>query len=195
MFEMMLDLETMDTEPSAVVLSIGAVIFETSMGEEGLVWKANYQNFMRVLEIDSQLARGRTISQSTLLWWMRQDADARDEAFAPDRRPVPSVLNEFEEFARTGHVLGVNAYWASPSTFDFPIWESLSKMEGIEEPWHYRQVRDVRTMVAEASYSATSHEPTVPIHGKAHMPVTDCLWQIDLLTAARNKIGRRIAAS
>ena len=111
----------------------------------------------------------------------------------PNRQAVHSVLKDFEEFAHIGHVLGVNAYWASPSTFDFPIWEDLCKMAGVKEPWHYRQVRDVRTVVSEASYSAASHVPGQPIVGKPHMPVTDCLWQIDLLTAARNKIGRRIA--
>ncbi len=197
MFEMMVDLETLDTEPSAVVLSIGAVIWETAPDADDpdtLAW-IERGNFMRVIEFQTQLERGRTMSERTLLWWMQQDADAQAEAFASVRWPIHQVMQQFEEFAGVGTQLGVNAYWASPSTFDFPIWEDLSKMAGITEPWHYRQVRDVRTLVAEASYSAMSHVPTVPIAGKAHQPVTDCLWQIDLLTAARNKIGRRIAGS
>ncbi len=197
MFEMMFDLETLDTEPSAVVLSVGAVIWETGqMPDDGpLQWQVRKMDgqFMRTLNIQSQVERGRTMSERTLLWWMQQDADAQAEAFASVRTPIHQVMQQFDDFAQFGKDLGVNAYWASPSTFDFPIWESLSKMAGIEEPWHYRQVRDVRTVVAEASYSANSHKPTVPIHGKAHQPVTDCMWQIDLLTAARNKIGRRIA--
>lgn len=196
MFEMMIDLETMDTEPSSVVLSIGAVIWETGqMPDDGpLQWQVGeHCEFMRTLDIQAQLDRGRTISERTMLWWMQQDKDAQAEAFASVRTPIHQVMQQFDDFALRAKGLGVNAFWASPSTFDFPIWEDLSKMAGVTEPWHYRQVRDVRTVVAEASYSANSHKPIVPIVGKPHMPVTDCLWQIDLLTAARNKIGRRIA--
>lgn len=195
MFEMMFDLETLDTEPSSIVLSVGAVTWETYADDTGhLAWRVpEHGTFMRTLDIQAQLDRGRTMSERTLLWWMQQDADAQAEAFASVRWPIHQVMQQFEDFALRAKGLEVNAFWASPSTFDFPIWEDLSKMAGVSEPWHYRQVRDVRTVVAEASYSANSHKPTVPIAGKAHQPVTDCLWQIDLLTAARNKIGRRIA--
>ena len=60
-------------------------------------------------------------------------------------------------------------------------------------PWSYRQKYDVRTAVREASYSAKDHVLTVPIDGVPHLPVYDCEMQIDLLTAARVKAGRRIS--
>lgn len=194
MWEIMFDLETLDTSKNAIVLSVGAVVFKTmAYPAEDMKLKATIQDrFMRVLEIDPQLARLRSLSQSTLLWWLRQDPTARAEAFNPVRQDVEHVLNQFWDWAATyqrDHK--VNAFWASPSTFDFPIWETLANDFGAEVPWTYRQCYDVRTVVKEASYSAADHEFTAP--GVPHTPVYDCEWQVDLLTAARNKTNRRSA--
>lgn len=190
MYELMFDLETLDTTPSAVVLSIGAVIWETMYNEEAqlLFWDSRAR-FMRVLDMDDQFASGRTVSQSTLLWWQRQDPTARAEAFNPVRRPVYTVLNEFRDWVKS---YDINAFWASPATFDFPIWEDLATTFRNSVPWTYRQKYDVRTVVREASYSVSSHQPIIPIVGVAHTPVFDCELQIDLLTAARRKVKRRM---
>jgi len=188
--EMMFDLETLDTLPSTIVLSIGAVIWETVQPVTGpLFWRVK-RRFYRILDIQSQADRKRTVSESTLIWWQRQDANARDEAFSAVRQPVTGVLNEFRRFADVTD--GINAFWANPATFDFPIWEDLAMSFSNYVPWSYRQKYDVRTAVREASYSAKNHMPTRPIDGVPHLPVYDCEWQIDLLTAARVKAGRRI---
>lgn len=195
MFEMMIDLETLDTKPSAVVLSIGAVVWETFHNEEGDLSWALVERFMRVLNIQKQVDKHRTVSESTLLWWQHQHEDAKAEAFNPVRQSPLSVLIEFRDFAdkyadpEMGD-LGINAFWASPATFDFPIWEDFAMTFNNFVPWTYRQKYDVRTVVREASYSAKGHIWTGL--GVAHTPVYDCEWQIDLLTAARQKLGRRM---
>ncbi len=190
MYEMMFDLETLDTKPSAVVLSIGAVIWETMYNEEAqiLFWDSRAR-FMRVLDMDDQFVSGRTVSQSTILWWQRQDPTARAEAFNPVRRPVYEVLNDFYAFAKD---YDINAFWASPATFDFPIWEDLARTFGNSVPWTYREKYDVRTVVREAGFSVHSHQPTPSVFGVAHTPVFDCELQIDILTAARQKMKRRM---
>lgn len=197
MYEMMIDLETLDTKPSAVVLSIGAVVWETYVSEETpfeLRWRL-VERFLRVLDIQKQVDRKRTVSENTLLWWQRQDQTAKDEAFNPVRQHPGFVLGDFREFAgkyadpEVGD-LGINAFWASPATFDFPIWDDLAMTFNNFVPWTYRQKYDVRTVVREASYPAKNHVWNGL--GVAHTPVYDCEWQIDLLTAARNKLGRRM---
>lgn len=197
MYELMFDLETLDTKPSAVVLSIGAVVWETFRTEaEGLDWKV-VDRFMRVLNIQEQVDLKRTVSESTLLWWQRQDLTAKEEAFNPVRQHCHGVLSGFRDFAKKyadpdfGDG-GITAFWASPATFDFPIWEDLAMTFSNYVPWTYRQKYDVRTVVREASYSAKDHAYSVS--GVAHTPVYDCEMQIDLLTAARSKIGRRIGS-
>lgn len=220
MKEMMIDLETLDVKSSSVVLSIGAVVFEcapTMMyapGEDKPHEALNYRvldRFYRILDIADQLQSGRTVSQRTLLWWMQQDQDARDEAFSSVRTHPYQVMDELQvftdehsiikrEYQRVGEVeqykeeaVQINKFWASPVGFDFGIWNSLADDFGHSTPWSYRQVYDVRTVLNEASYSAKGHILSRNIPGKAHMPVRDCEVQIDELVAARNKIGRRMS--
>ena len=190
MREMMIDLETLDTKTSAIVLSIGAVVWETvDVGHGGLDWHV-INRFYRILDIQSQADKKRTVSESTIIGWQRQEANARDEAFSAVRQPVTGVLDDFRRFADMED--GVTVFWANPATFDFPIWEDLAMTFDNYVPWSYRQKYDVRTAVREASYSAKDHQPSRPIDGVPHLPVYDCEWQIDLLTAARVKAGRRI---
>ena len=199
MYEMMIDLETLDTRPSAVVLSIGAVVFNTEMshpmsGAEGELKAVIVDRFMRVLDIQEQIYRQRTVSQDTLLWWQNQSIAAKAEAFNSVRHPVIQVLNEFQDFAGSNWAPDgkhINAFWASPVAFDLPIWEDLARTFNKDVPWKYNQRYDVRTVVREAGLSVKDHEYTSP--GIPHTPVYDCEWQIDLLTAARNKAGRRMA--
>jgi len=190
MYELMFDLETLDTKPSAVVLSVGAVVWETLYSEtDGLLWEP-VERFMRVLDIQEQVDRHRTVSQSTLLWWQQQDSTAKAEAFNPVRQPVKDVLNAFLDFTDKYDDPRINAFWASPVAFDLPIWEDLAMTFSGYVPWKYNQRYDVRTVVREANLSASSHEDPKLV-GVPHTPVYDCEWQISLLTAARQKLNRR----
>ena len=197
MYEMMIDLETLDTKPSAVVLSIGAVVWETFVDDTGhLAWKA-LDRFIRVLDIQKQLDRRRTVSQSTLLWWQDQSSAAKAEAFNSVRQPVLTSLVDFHDFAANNrNVPGdpISVFWASPVAFDLPIWEDLAMTFGGCVPWKYNQRYDVRTVIREACYSADGHVHFHNIGGVPHTPVFDCEWQISLLTAARDKAKRRVAS-
>ena len=198
MLELMFDLETEDTKHSAVVLSVGAVIWESVMEEHDDHPRLTYRifdRFYRVLDIEEQIEKGRTQSHSTLSWWKEQDSVAYQEAYNPVRNPVTEVLNDFREFAQKyadpeAMDPGINAFWASPACFDFPIWEDLAMTCGNYVPWSYRQRYDVRTVVREARYSVEGHDYS-HLHGVPHTPVYDCEAQIDLLTAARNKLAGR----
>ncbi len=196
MYELMFDLETLDTKPSAVVLSVGAVIWETMYhpSKDALSYEVK-ERFMRVLNMEEQFSRGRTVSQDTMLWWQRQDSMAQQEAFNPVRQPVMLVLDEFRHFANKYADLsvddpGINAFWASPVAFDLPIWEDLAMTFSNSVPWRYNQRYDVRTVVREANLSVNGHED-LKLGGVPHTPVYDCEWQISILTAARQKLNRR----
>lgn len=199
MIEMMIDLETKDVIPSAVILSIGAVCWRMVEKEffisgdtkpmPGLDYEV-VERFYRKPEIVEQETHGRTQSIDTMKWWSLQDKDAYDEAFLDhDRRPIEEVWRDLILMAAA---YGVTRFWASPVTFDIPIVNDFARQFGLVPLWAYNQTYDVRTVVNEASYSANDHILTHEIAGKAHMPVTDCEWQIDLLTAARNKIKKRV---
>ncbi len=196
MLEMMVDLETLDTKPSAVVLSVGAVIWETmyNPASDALSYDIR-ERFMRVLDMEEQFTRGRTVSQSTLLWWQDQDSTAKAEAFNPVRQSVETVLDDFMAFVshysfEDSADKKIKAFWASPVAFDLPIWEDLAMTFSGYVPWRYNQRYDVRTVVREANISAKNHEDPELV-GIPHTPIYDCEWQISILTAARNKLNRR----
>lgn len=190
MREMMVDLETLDVKNSALVLSIGAVVWESYADKEGY---NIIDNFYNVLKIDEQVDYGRTISLDTIRFWMDADSTAREAAFVYNRTEPVRALEDFFKWG-SNHVQlgGLNSFWAKPATFDFPIWEDLAEDFGGEVPWYYNQKYDVRSVVKEVNYSADSHDYS-KIDGVPHTPVYDCKAQIDLLHTARVKLGRRLA--
>jgi len=69
MNDIMIDLETLDTKPSAVFLTAGIVEFNIETGEFG-------KGFSLSVDLQSSIDAGRTISADTLKWWLRQSNEA-----------------------------------------------------------------------------------------------------------------------
>lgn len=141
MKHIMLDIETLDTCTTAVVVSIGAVAFNPGGGELG---ERLYIPLART--INEQLQIGRTINGHTLQWWMKQSPEA--QAALSDNSGEPTVgraLTLFSEFViRSG---GSEAkIWGYGADFDNMIVGSLYGAAGVERPWSYRQNRCLRTM-------------------------------------------------
>ncbi len=177
--EIMIDLETLDTRSRSVILSIGAVKFVE--GDETFC-----ETFYERLEIDPQLADGRTISQRTLQWWGKQDPAAYDEALASDRVWPSQVIH------RLGLFIGdIRPIWANGPSFDCILWETLCEDARMKPPWRYNEVRDMRT-IREESGLPRNWEPlvkfsTFTFYGEHH-PIYDCMVQIGIVREARKRI-------
>ena len=140
-----IDLETLDTSPSAVVTSIGVAI-----GSKGAFtsWQVN-------LEITSQLLKERTISQSTLTWWQGQPA-ATQQLMLENQLQTPQALSNLViELEGLQVKLGESniAVWGNSPSFDLVILKSLFEQYGIPVPWKYWQERDLRTYGAMVGVS------------------------------------------
>jgi len=129
---LMIDLETLDIENSAVVLSIGAVFFD----EEGI-----HEEFYRELDAQAQIDLGRSIRFDTLQWWLTQKGMFPESCgktkLAPDLAEFVGFCNKYE---------GAKV-WGNGATFDISMMESLFKSTGIVTPWDFWNIRDVRTIV------------------------------------------------
>lgn len=137
MTHIMFDLETMDTEPSTVILSIGAVEFRP---EEGIVDKKGGKLWFPA--IGEQLEEGRTISESTLIWWLKQGEDPRREVYGARRSSKKKILEELQTWILW---LKTPLYvWGNGSIFDIAILEHWMNYTKI--PWAYYNVRDTRTL-------------------------------------------------
>ncbi|OFC62613.1 3'-5' exonuclease [Candidatus Erwinia dacicola] len=79
MNNIMIDIETLGKKRGCPVLSIAAVQFDPLSGKTGDI-------FYERMSIDAALSYGMP-ETSTLQWWDRQSAEARDEAFNGTRLP------------------------------------------------------------------------------------------------------------
>ena len=140
MQDVMLDLETLDTKPTAVVLAIGAVFFDPKTGELG-------QRFYQELanDVESQLAMGRTMSYKTIQWWMKQGDKAR-ELFNPlENNSAPRTLHTLNLFQNFLGPLKPNI-WGNGSDFDNMLLASLYESYNTPVPWQFYRNRCYRTI-------------------------------------------------
>ena len=168
----MFDLETLDTKPSAVILSLGAVKFDPK--QKGL--DPDAEKLSLRLEIDPQSAMGRTISDDTIAWWATQSKEAQEAAFGDvNRVTVEDAIEQFHKF-----VWNSERVW-SQGSFDVNIMENLYTSIGKPYAWQYWQVRDSRTLFdfVDGHLDRTKH----------HDAVEDAVAQAEAVQRALRKIG------
>ncbi len=131
-----LDLETLSTEPHALVLSIGAVKFDLDLPGTG-------EEFHILLDQEEQKRSGRHVSPSTLQWWSEQSQEARDAIWGDDvtHAAVVDGLIQFKEFCK-----GSEHIWGNGVGFDNVILRSLFSYFTLEFPAAYWSDRDLRTL-------------------------------------------------
>lgn len=154
----MVDIETLGTEPGAVILSIGAVKFdEDELGETfyGEITKQSCEDHGLVIEAD------------TLDWWLSQDDDAQ-EVLTEGGHKLEDVLRGFTTFYE-----GCETIWANAPTFDCRHLKVAYEAIGWDIPWSFRDERCFRTLKA---LPGAITEPG-DWDGTAHDALDDARWQ------------------
>lgn len=134
MKNIMLDLETLGVTPGAAILSIGAVEFDFS-GKLG-------RSFYRNVSPASCEAIGLRSEPSTVAWWERQSAAAKD-ALMVDRKSITEAVAEFAKWLGRADWLNI---WSHGAAFDTVILEAAFRAVGAPVPWRFVNVRDTRTV-------------------------------------------------
>lgn len=177
----MIDIETLDTADTAVILQIGGCIFDvkTDGVTEGVV--TDKQAFNLPLHwVDEQ--KNRTISTSTLDWWMKQDANIRNDVFYGGYRFLPdSAIRSIAT-----HLREVKYFW-SKGKFDFDILGNMFEQYGLDTPWSFRQIFDYRTMLVMANLKYGYVETKSNTHDAAD----DAVNQAQNLVNILNLMDRR----
>lgn len=157
MDDVMIDLETLDTAVTGVILSIGACRFDADgIADDG---------FYRRVTIESNMAEGRTISASTLRWWMEQSDAARQAAFSTkDSVPLEQALDEFREWLGTDKISRENMrVHGNGADFDIAMLAHAYGQQGT--PWQFYNVRCYRTIKSEPRFKAIPRvAPTIAHH-------------------------------
>ena len=133
----MLDLETLSTEPDAAIVSIGLCTF----GHEG-DWNTTYYT----IDASSSIASGGHVSGETLKWWMAQNDQARRE-IAQGGETLGDVLEYLEMWLgsiRDAH--GGVTLWGNGANFDNVVLRRAYERLRMPTPWSYREDRCFRTL-------------------------------------------------
>jgi len=130
----MIDIEALDRKPTAAILSIGACMFEPF---KDLITS---NAFYVCLDLQDVVSRGGTIGVPTLLWWLKQDQEIRDETFG-GKTPLRKGLRNLKEWFKTFQPERV---WARGTTYDISILTHGYSCIGENPPWKYNEVRDSR---------------------------------------------------
>lgn len=150
---MMVDWETLDSKPTAAVRSVGWVIFCYDTKQ---ILRTGY---ISDISVDAQLKLGRTISWSTLCWWMAQGEEARQAMFTEGWKEsfqgvVMALELEFKEWNCT-------EIWGNGTDFDTQITAGLLDLTCLPPFWNFRKQRCYREfMIGKAKI----HKPEISHH-------------------------------
>lgn len=180
----MIDLESLSLKENAVLLSLGACVFDPATGEIGAQFYA---------AIDPRTQHGRDIDAGTVLWWMAQDQAARDKItqsvesadlldsiddttpedeaetiFATAAHPIQNVTRAFLLFIEE---LGGDVECWSNGAVDHAWLESMFQYCGFKNPIKFWMQRDYRTL------KALHPDVKADDYGVAHNALDDAIKQ------------------
>lgn len=153
----MVDLETLGTQPGCAILQIGAV-------------RSNGDTFSAHIDWRSSERVGLRIEVDTLAWWGRHPAAwARQVAIQKESaHDIRDALGDFAEWlGEAGEI------WGNPARFDLAILEAAYRACSLATPWAWRDERDFRT-VCQLNDVVTREYPPAEL---AHDALEDALSQ------------------
>ena len=169
MNNIMIDLETMGTGPSAAIIAIGAVEFdENSIGRK----------FYEVVTLESSVANGGVIDPSTVMWWLGQSEEAR-ETIRVHGMHINVVLAKFSQWIDYSDELQI---WGNGAGFDNVILETAYQRSGHECPWKFFNNRCYRTV------KALYPEVDAVRSGVHHNALDDAITQAQHMIAMRRAL-------
>jgi hypothetical protein len=134
--DVMLDLETLGTMPGCVILSIGAVAFDST---------AIHATFEALLDPRSCQRAGLTIDADTVMWWLGQEEAARAALIRGSTMSLNAALTEFTSWLNPGE--RTIRLWSKGPSFDATVLRAAYRAADLVVPWDFRQERCVRTIL------------------------------------------------
>lgn len=173
-----IDLETLGNRGRSAIVSIGMVAFNRSTMEihDCFECHIDVNDSLRYLRADG----------STLMWWLKQSQAARTSLVNNQSTSVKllSAMTDAHAFMSKFAVNGNKVCpWGNGSVFDVTLMSDAFEavMPEKELPWHFRNVRDVRTILEAASSLKDFDYKSVPFVGVAHDALSDAVHQANII--------------
>ena len=165
----MVDIEALDTRPTAAIISIGACKFSWATGVTDTF-------YINVDGFDSK-KHGLTVNSDTIEWWKKQSKEAIG---ALTKNPTPvtlkTALEKFSHWVESDK----HSWWCNGANFDFPILLEAYKRVGMEPPWKYYNLNCFRTVVNLFGVN-TKKLRAADAQSVAHNAIDDVLFQTKTL--------------
>ena len=176
--DIMIDLETLDTTPYCVILTIGIVRFDPKGSGVAEKWT------LRPTIEDQTDTYNRIINDDTIRWWSTQNPSAMEEAFSDEGRiPLHDCMEQLYD-------IGWNrrAVWSHGAPFDVVACETAMRQTLTDRPnpipWPFYTVRDTRTLFEIAGVKLKDGG-----HVTTHKAVEDAERQAIVVQEAYRKLG------
>lgn len=192
--DLMMDIETMGTKPTAPILSIGACLFNPHVMNT-YEYLSDYA-FVVTVDLEDAVKFSSGVEAGTVKWWLAQsdaaikrlvegellnlkDALTRLWAFALDRTRGPAHLRQLPVPERI---------WAKSPDFDCKIVEHACSQTGVAYPFRYFNQRCVRT-ATDLAFPDGEHSRPVFKAGVHHDARDDAINQALMVQACYRKLG------
>jgi hypothetical protein len=163
-------IETMGTRPGSALLSIGGIPFEPQ-GEPAV--KRNI--FYEKITLDSCFQAGLTVDAHTIMWWMKQDDEARSELYLKPGVGLSQTLLCLNDWLNCVEpIKAQRRIWAKGPDFDCVLLEHAFNQVSLPVPWSYNAKRDVRTICEAAGVDPNAEQFQV---GTKHNALDDAVSQ------------------
>jgi len=140
--DVMIDFETLDTVPHAVVLQLGWAFFDAESPPNAEVYSTGQVLF----SMPHQVAQRRSLDPETWAWWLTQNPDLFRKLLL-GTNTIPQALKVFDKAWDT-HAQSKTNIWGNGANFDEPILSNLYRTNRMKMPGHYSASRCVRTIKA-----------------------------------------------
>lgn len=163
MTNVMLDLETLGTSSTSVIIAIGAVQFD----RDGIK-----DTFYTNVDAASCCALGLTIDPKTVMWWLEQSEDARRRVTGGVKVNLPAALLTFSSWCPKEFSL-----WGNGADFDNVILSNAYSACMLKQPWSHQGNRCYRTVY----YETKDIIPKPDFYGVRHYALDDARNQANHL--------------
>jgi hypothetical protein len=176
--DIMIDMETLDTSPYCVILTIGVVRFDPY--GEGVSQKLE----LRPTIEDQTEIYNRVINDDTIRWWGEQSKEAQEEALGDQGRiSFRECMDELYKFGWNRR-----AVWSNGASFDVVVAETAFRQVLSDRPnpipWPFYTVRDTRTLYEVAGVKLKDGG-----YATTHKAVEDAERQAIKVQEAYRKLG------
>ncbi|HDJ9378293.1 TPA: 3'-5' exoribonuclease [Escherichia coli] len=174
---LMIDLETMEKNPDAPIISIGAIFFDPQTGDMG-------PEFSKTIDLETA---GGVIDRDTIKWWLKQSREAQS-AIMTDEIPLDDALLQLREFIDENSGEFFVQVWGNGANFDNTILRRSYERQGIPCPWRYYNDRDVRTIVELGKAIDFDARTAIPFEGERHNALDDARYQAKYVSVIWQKL-------